>query len=323
MPIKLIIQIPCYNEEASLPRALAELPREISGVDIVEWLIIDDGSSDKTVETAINLGVHHVVRHPRNLGLAKAFMSGIEACISLGADIIVNTDADNQYCAADIPGLIAPLLAGECDMVIGARPITSIEEFSWIKKRLQLLGSWMLRVASGTGVADAPSGFRAISRKAAMRMNVFNDYTYTLETIIQAGYNGLSIKSVPVRVNKSIRPSRLVKSISSYVIRSIGTILRILMVYRPLKFFLALGSIPFTLGFAIGVRFVVYYAIGQGDGKVQSLILASLLMSVGVLLFVLALVADLIAVNRRLLEKLESRIRLVEERLPGRRENNR
>jgi len=311
--MKLIIQIPCYNEEQTLPETLRALPREIPGIDVLEWLIIDDGSSDRTVEVAREHGVHHIVRHPKNLGLARAFISGLDQGIALGADIIVNTDADNQYCADDIPLLVAPILNGEADMVIGARPILNIEDFSFIKKRLQQVGSWIVRKASKTDVVDAPSGFRAISRKAAMRMNVFNEYTYTLETIIQAGRNGMSVVSVPIRVNRTTRPSRLVKSILSYITRSGGTILRILMTYRPLRFFFMLGSVPFGLGLIIGLRFIYFYIIGDGTGKIQSLILASLLISLGFLFFILALVADLISVNRQLLEKLDWRIRQLEE----------
>ena len=217
--MKLIIQIPCLNESETLAIALAELPRTVEGFDTVEWLIIDDGSTDNTAEVARASGVHHVVRHPVNRGLAEAFMTGIDACLALGADVIVNTDADNQYNGADIPKLTAPVLAGEAEIVIGARPISETEHFSWIKKKLQRLGSWAVRVASRTNVADAPSGFRAISREAAMRLNVFNAYTYTLETIIQAGRSNMRVLSVPVRTNADLRPSRLVKSISSYVKR--------------------------------------------------------------------------------------------------------
>ena len=311
--MKVMIQIPCYNEEACLPDTLRELPRELPGIDSVEWLVVDDGSTDRTAEVAREHGVDHVVRHPQNLGLARAFTTGLNACIARGADIIVNTDADNQYCAADIPKLIEPVCRGRADLAIGARPIRDIAHFSRIKKLLQRLGSWTVRKASRTQVADAPSGFRAISREAAMQLNVFSDYTYTLETIIQAGHKGLSVVSIPVRVNDMTRPSRLIKSLPRYIGRSAATIWRILMIYRPRYTFFLLGSVPFLAGFVIGLRFMVYYAIGQGGGKIQSLILASLLMSLGFILFVFALLADLIGANRKLLEKLDWRIRQVEE----------
>jgi len=252
--MKLIIQIPCLNETGTLAIAIEALPREVPGFDTVEWLVIDDGSTDGTSELARKLGVHHIVRHPVNRGLAEAFMTGMDACLSLGADVIVNTDADNQYEARDIPKLTAPILAGEADMVIGARPISETEHFSWIKKQLQHLGSWAVRVASKTDVADAPSGFRAISRDTAMRLNVFNPYTYTLETIIQAGQSNLRVASVPVRTNDDLRPSRLVKSISSYVRRSLVTIGRVFVIYRPLFFVLVLATLLAIPGLLLAVR---------------------------------------------------------------------
>lgn len=235
--MKLIIQLPCYNEEGSLAVALSQLPRDLPGIDCVEWLVIDDGSTDKTAEVARRAGVDHIIRFPENRGLAKAFMAGLEACLAAGADIIVNTDADNQYFAGDIPNLIAPIQEGKADMVIGARPIATIDHFSPFKKMLQLAGSWAVRKASATRVADAPSGFRAISRRAAMQLNVFNEYTYTLETIIQAGHKGIAVVSVPIRVNEVLRPSRLVKSVGSYVKHSTWIICRIFMTYKPLRFF--------------------------------------------------------------------------------------
>ncbi|MGD1927849.1 MAG: glycosyltransferase family 2 protein [Leptolyngbyaceae cyanobacterium] len=300
--VKLIIQIPCYNEEATLGVTLAELPQTLPGVDCVEWLIIDDGSLDRTVEVARACGVKHVVQFPYNQGLAKAFMAGVEASVRAGADIIVNTDADNQYCAADIPQLIAPILQGEADMVLGARPINDIPHFSPVKKRLQGFGSWVVRLASNTQIPDAPSGFRAFSREAALKFNVFNEYTYTLETIIQAGQRGMKIESVPIRTNGYLRPSRLVKSIPSYVQRSLFTILRIFMTYRPLRFFLFAGSVPFSLGFLLGVRWLILYFGGTPRSHVPSLILAAILMLIGFQLWILGLVADLLAVNRKILE---------------------
>src|SRR5690606_4864832 len=241
---KLIIQIPCFNEAGTLAIALSALPREVPGFDKVEWLIIDDGCTDNTVEVARANGVDHVVRHTRNQGLARGFMNGLQACLEHGADVIVNTDADNQYNADDIPLLTQPILDRRADIVVGARPIQTIQHFSPIKKLLQKLGSWVVRVASKTNIPDAPSGFRAISRAAARRLVVFSDYTYTLETIIQAGQKNMAITSVPIRVNGDLRPSRLVKSIPSYIQRSIVTIIRVFVIYRPFRFF---GTIGVTL----------------------------------------------------------------------------
>jgi len=306
---KLIIQIPCYNEEASLPITLAALPREIAGVDVIEWLIIDDGSTDRTVEVARQFGVDHIVSFPHNQGLAKAFIAGLEACLRAGADVIVNTDADNQYCADDIPSLIEPILSGKAEIVIGARPISEIAHFSPTKKLLQKIGSRVVRMASNTNVEDAPSGFRAISREAALRLNVFNEYTYTLETIIQAGQNGLTITSVPVRTNEDLRPSRLIKGIPSYIKQSLLTILRIFMTYKPLRFFMITGSVPFAMGALIGVRWLVLYLSGTPRTHVPSLILASILILIGVQLWVFGLVADLLSVNRKMLEDIQLRIR--------------
>ncbi|MEW5833880.1 MAG: glycosyltransferase family 2 protein [Pseudomonadota bacterium] len=312
--MKLIIQIPCLNESETLAIALADLPREVDGFDTVEWLIIDDGSTDNTAEVAKANGVHHVVRHPVNRGLAEAFMTGIDACLRLGADVIVNTDADNQYSGADIRNLTPPILSGEADIVIGARPIDETEHFSWIKKKLQRLGSWAVRMASGTNVADAPSGFRAISREAAMRLNVFNAYTYTLETIIQAGRSNMRIVSVPVRTNADLRPSRLVKSISSYVKRSLGTILRVFIIYRPLAFFAWIGGTVFTLGLIAGFRFLYFYVIGSGEGHVQSVIFSALCIISGLLLGMMGMIGDLIATNRKLLERIDLRLQHLEHR---------
>jgi glycosyltransferase involved in cell wall biosynthesis len=311
--MKLIIQIPCYNEEATLGLTLSELPRQLPGIDEVEWLIINDGSRDRTVEVAQACGVDHIVNLQSNRGLAKGFMAGIEACLQAGADIIVNTDADNQYCGADIPKLIAPILAGNAQIVIGARPIQEISHFSPVKKLLQKSGSFVVRLASQTQIPDAPSGFRAISREAALRLNVFNQYTYTLETIIQAGQKGLVITSVPIRTNGFIRPSRLVKSISVYVQHSILTILRSFMTYRPLKFFMMLGSVPFSLGFLLCCRWLFLYwgIIGDDPAKprVPSLILAAILILIGVQLWIFGLIADLMGVNRQLLEDIQLRLR--------------
>jgi len=306
---KLIIQIPCYNEEATLGATLADLPRELPGIDQVEWLIIDDGSRDQTVEVAKASGVDHIVRHPKNQGLAKAFMSGLRASLAAEADIIVNTDADNQYCADDIPHLIEPILLKQAEIVVGARPITQIPHFSPVKKTLQRLGSYVVRLASNTNIPDAPSGFRAFSREAALQINVFDNYTYTLETIIQAGQKGMAIVSVPVRVNHDLRPSRLVKSTPTYVLRSMTTILRIFMLYKPLRFFLIVGSVPFSLGFLLGVRWLFFFVIGTERTRIPSLILTAILILIGVQLWVFGLIADLLAANRRLMEDIQVNLR--------------
>ncbi len=302
--MKLIIQIPCFNEAATLPIALEALPRKVPGFATVEWLIIDDGSSDNTAEVAKSHGVDHVVRHAGNKGLAKAFMTGLEASLRLGADVIVNTDADNQYNAGNIPALTAPILQHQADIVVGARPIATIEHFSPVKKVLQKLGSWVVRMASKTDIPDAPSGFRAMSRAAAQRLMVFNDYTYTLETIIQAGQKNMAITSVPVQVNGDLRPSRLVKSIPSYIKQSIFTIVRIFVIYRPFSFFGAIGSSLFGIGVLIGLRFLWHYLHGNGDGHVQSLILAAILLGMGFQTLLVAFVADLLSANRKLLEEI-------------------
>lgn len=310
---KLIIQIPCYNEERTLGITLAALPRQIPGIDKVEWLIINDGSRDRTVEVAKEFGVDHIVNFPTNQGLAKGFMAGLEACLRAGADIIVNTDADNQYCADDIPKLIQPILHGQAEMVIGARPIWDTRHFSMIKKMLQNFGSQMVRLASNTNIPDAPSGFRAFSRQAAMQLNVFNNYTYTLETIIQAGQKGIAVTSVPIRTNPNLRRSRLVKSIPSYVFRSAMTILRIFMLYKPLRFFTFLGTVPFTLGTLLGVRWLLlFFLVDPTRSRTPSLILAAILILIGFQLWMFGLIADLLAANRRLLEENRLRLRRIE-----------
>ncbi len=307
--IKLIIQIPCYNEEKTLAVTLAALPRQVPGVDVVEWLVVDDGSTDRTVEVARANGVDHVVRQRTNRGLAWAFMAGLDACIRRGADIIVNTDADNQYNADDIPVLVAPILRGEAEIVVGARPITDIEHWSFSKKLLQRVGSWVVRVASRTSIPDAPSGFRAMTRNAALRLNVFNDYTYTLETIIQAGRKNMAITSVPVRTNPDLRPSRLVRSMPRYVQRSLFTIVRIFMTYRPFRFFAIPGVLIFLAGAVPALRFLYFYAQGNGNGHIQSLLFSVLFLGSGAFLVVVGLIADLIGVNRMLLEEVRWRMR--------------
>ena len=314
--MKLIIQVPCYNEAETLSLCLKELPHEIKGFDKVEWLIINDGSSDNTVEVAKANGVDHIISFSKNQGLARGFMAGLQECLRLGADVIVNTDADNQYDSKDIPLLVTPILEGKADIVVGARPISNIKHFSFLKKILQKFGSWTVRIASKTQIPDAPSGFRALSREAALRMNVFNEYTYTLETIIQAGQKNMSIVSVPIHVNKDLRPSRLVKSIFSYVNKSVFTIIRIFMVYRPFRFFMNVGVIIFTSGLLLGIRYLYYYFTGSSSGHVQSLILMSILIGLGFQVILVAFMADLIAVNRRLLEDIQYKLRKTESNNP-------
>ena len=309
----LVIQIPCLNEEESLPITLQELPRQVEGFDTVLWMVIDDGSTDSTVEVAKNHGVDHILRIGGNRGLANAFRNGIREALRLGADVIVNTDADNQYQAEDIPLLTAPILAGEAEIVVGTRPISTTAHFSARKKVLQKLGSWVVRIASRTRVEDAPSGFRAISKEAAQRLNVFGDYTYTLETIIQAGWQRMRIISVPIRTNRDLRPSRLLKSISMYVRVSTITIIRSFVAYRPFHFFGISGLVTFLFGLLIGLRFLYFYATGDGNGHVQSLILTAVLLTTGFMLMMVALIADLISINRKLLEKVDQRLASLEE----------
>ena len=307
--MKLIIQIPCLNEAETLEIALNDLPKHIDGIDEIEILIINDGSVDNTVEVARKWGVNYIVSFTRNKGLAKGFMAGIDACLRNGADIIVNTDADNQYCGEDIEKLVRPILDKRADIVIGERPIDDTEHFSPLKKKLQHFGSYVVRVASKTDIPDAPSGFRAFSREAAIHLNVMNNYTYTLETIVQAGRTSMAITSVPVRTNGELRKSRLFSSMFGYVKRSMLTIVRAFMMYRPLTFFSILGLIPFTLGFALVVRFLVYFFSGAGNGHIQSLVFSSTLMLLGFMTFVVGLQADCIANNRKLLEDIQWRVR--------------
>lgn len=306
---KLIIQIPCFNEEESLSLTLKDLPKNLPGIDCVEWLIINDGSVDSTVEVAKAHGVDHIVDFTYNHGLAKAFMAGIEASLLAGADIIVNTDADNQYYAGDISTLIAPILAGHAEFVVGARPIDKIKSFSRVKKVLQKLGSWVVQIASQTNIPDATSGFRAFTRNAAMQLNVFDKYTYTLETIIQAGQDGIAITSVPIRTNQYTRPSRLVKSNSAYIKKSILTIFRIFMAYRPLQFFTVLGSVPLSLGLSLWGRWLILIAQDPSRTRAPSLIVSSVVILAGFQLILFGLVADLMAVNRKILEDIQLRQR--------------
>lgn len=316
--MKLIIQIPCYNEAETLEIALNDLPRKIDGIDEIEYLIINDGSKDKTVEVARRWGINYVVNFKCNRGLAKGFMAGLDACLRNGADIIVNTDADNQYCGDDIEKLVRPILEGKADIVIGARPIDETEHFSPLKKKLQHLGSWTVRKASKTDIPDAPSGFRAYSREAAMRMNVVNEYTYTLETIVQAGREKMAITSIPIRTNPELRKSRLFNSMFGYVKKSLLTIVRAFMMYKPLRFFSIIGGIVFAAGLALGIRFLVYLGMGQSAGHIQSLILASTLMVLGFQTVISGLQADLIGANRKIMEDMQERIRRLDYELSSR-----
>lgn len=306
---KLIIQIPCFNEGKTLGTTLSALPREVAGFDRVEWLVIDDGSDDDTVAVAKQGGVDHIVSLPHNHGLSAAFMTGIEAALKAGADVIVNTDGDNQYDAGAIPELVRPIIERNAQIVVGERPIMQIDEFSLLKKWLQKLGSAVVRFASGTRVPDATSGFRAIHREAALRLCVFNGYTYTLETIIQAGRKNIPITSVKVKANPSTRPSRLIKSVPSYLWRSVGTILRIFVLYKPLRSFFLVATLFLVPGILIGLRFVfLKYVAGQGDGNIQSLILAAILIVTAMIVFGAGILADLVAANRVLLEEVRMRL---------------
>jgi len=311
--LKLIIQIPCFNEQDVLPITLSDLPKNIEGIDEIEILIIDDGSSDDTVQIAREFGVNHVVSIPVNKGLANAYIQGIDACLKVGADIIVNTDADNQYRADDIEKLVKPIIENKADIVIGTRPISKTEHFSYLKKKLQKIGSWVVRYASETDVEDAPSGFRAISRDTAIKLYVFNKYTYTLETIIQAGQSGMRILSVPIRTNEDLRPSKLARSTRIYVQRSIGTILKIFMIYRPVKSFFILGMVPFFLGFALGLRWVIlFYLEDTGRSHLPSLILSAILIIIGFQTLLFGFFAELISANRKILEENRVRLRTLE-----------
>lgn len=303
--MKLIIQIPCYNEAETLAIALGALPREVNGFDEVEWLIINDGSEDDTVKVAQECGVDHIVNFKHNQGLAKGFMGGIKECLRQGADVIVNTDADNQYEADDIPKLTQPILDGKSEYVVGERPIAQTDHFSPAKKFLQKLGSWVVRKASKTDIPDAPSGFRAISRECATQLNVYNDYTYTLETIIQAGQKNMAITSVPIRTNEDLRPSRLLSSIPNYIKKSVVTIVRIFVVYKPFSFFISIAILLFGLGLLLALRYLYFYFTGDGEGHTQSVILAGVLMGMGFQTGLIAFVADLLSVNRKLLEELK------------------
>ena len=307
--MKLIIQIPCLNEELTLPETLKDLPKSLDGIDDIEVLVIDDGSSDRTVEVAKEHGVHHVLSLTNNKGLAKAFIYGINRALHLGADIIVNTDADNQYFGGDIAKLIKPILSKRADIVIGDRQVETIRHFSPFKILLQKLGSWTVRQLSGTTIPDATSGFRAYSKEAALQMNVISDFTYTVETIISAGNKNLAIEHTPVRTNKKLRESRLFPSIQVYLRRTLVTMLKVYSMYRPLKLFTIAGGTIFLIGFAIGCRYLFFFFQGQTEGHIQSLILSAITLIVGFQIIMMGIAAELIAVNRQLLEDIQLRIK--------------
>jgi glycosyltransferase involved in cell wall biosynthesis len=309
--MKLIVQIPCLNEESSLPETLRAIPRSIPGIDQVEILIVDDGSTDRTVEVARAHGVHHVVRFIRRKGLAAAFMAGLDASLKLGADVIVNTDADNQYPGHEIPRLLAPILAGQADMVVGDRGVADLQHFSHTKRLLQRLGSWVVRKVSGTAIGDATSGFRAFTREAALRINIVSEFTYTLESIIQAGKKKLAIAHLPIEARQT-RPSRLFGSTWEYLKRSAATILRIYAMYEPFRVFVVLGSLLLLAGTGLGLRYAYFWWLGEVRGHVQSAILSVLLLILGFQTLQWGVMADLIASNRKLLEDLLYRVRKLE-----------
>lgn len=310
--MKLIIQIPCYNEEETLPQTIADLPKEIDGVDEIETLIIDDGSTDRTIEMAHKLGVNHVVKQVSNRGLALAFKAGLDACLRLGADIIVNTDGDNQYYGGNIPELIGPILKGKAEIVIGDRQTDTIEHFSPLKKKLQKLGSKVVRKFSETNVIDTTSGFRAYSREAAMKMNVVSEYTYTLETIIDAGLKKMAIENVPIKTNEKLRESRLFKSPWAYIKRSAATIVRTSVSRSPLKLFLPIAIAVFIVGLVLAIRYLVFWGVGEGGGHVQSLLLSAILLICSFLMAMFALLADANSAQRKVMDEILYRVKKLE-----------
>jgi len=310
--VKVIVQIPCYNEEATLPATVHDLPRELPRVDEIEILVVDDGSCDRTAQVAEELGIPHVIRLKQNQGLAYAFTTALDAALDAGADIIVNTDGDNQYRGEDVERLIQPLLDGEADIAIGDRGVAALEHFSPVKRWLQRWGSWVVEKAAGIPIPDATSGFRAFTREAALRLTVLSDYTYTLETLIQAGARRMAVTYVPVRTNPQMRQSRLIGNVPQFLVVSAITVLRFFAMYRPLRLFLSLGALLIVGGVAIGLRFLYYYLAGTGAGKVQSLILAAILTIVGFQVCLIGLMADLVRLNRKMLEEAVFRIRRLE-----------
>jgi glycosyltransferase involved in cell wall biosynthesis len=310
--VKLIIQIPCYNEEATLPATVRDLPRSLPGIDAIELLVIDDGSTDRTAAVARELGVHHILSFPQNQGLAAAFQAGLEAALAAGADIIVNTDGDNQYCGADVARLVEPILAGRAQIVVGDRGVAALAHFSPLKRWLQRFGSWVVERAAGIPIPDATSGFRAFSREAALRLTVLSDYTYTLETLIQAGARHMAVVYVPVRTNPQTRRSRLIRSTPTFLALSAVTILRFYAMYRPLRIFMSVGGASLAIGVALGLRFLYFFMGSHGTGHVQSLILAAILSIVGIQVCLIGLIAELVRLNRKLLEEMLYRVRRME-----------
>jgi glycosyltransferase involved in cell wall biosynthesis len=310
--MKLIIQIPCYNEEPTLPQTVHDLPRSLPGIDAIEYLVVDDGSTDRTVEVAQELGVHHVIRLKQNCGLAAAFAAGLEAALDAGADIIVNTDADNQYRGEDIGRLVQPILNGQADIVVGDRGVAALEHFSPFKRTLQRAGSWVMQRAAGIPIPDATSGFRAFTREAALRLTILSDYTYTLETLIQAGARRMAVVFIPIRTNPQIRRSRLIRNIPSFLGISTVTIIRFYTMYRPLRVFVTTGSLLIAGGVVLGLRFLVFFLQGRGTGMVQSLILAAILAIVGIQVCLVGLIADSVSLNRKMMEETLYRVRRTE-----------
>lgn len=310
--MKLIVQIPCFNEEHTLPETIADIPRQITGINKIEILIIDDGSTDRTIEVAKKLGVDHIICNKKNIGLSRTFRKGMDECLKRGADIIVNTDGDNQYYGADIAKLVEPIINGSAEMVIGDRQTSKIPHFSIFKKILQKLGSATVRKLSGTDVPDTVSGFRAFSREAAIRLNIISPFSYTIETIIQAGKKHMAIASVPIRVNEKTRESRLFKSIPKFIERQLSSMLRMYLMYQPLRFFVYIGMIFTLIGLVPIIRFLFFYYIGEGNGHLQSLILGGIFLLMGFITFVMAILADLLNFNRHLIEATLEKVRRIE-----------
>ncbi|MGM0454083.1 MAG: glycosyltransferase family 2 protein [Thermodesulfobacteriota bacterium] len=310
--MKLIVQIPCYNEEKTLPQTVRDIPRKIEGIDAVEILVIDDGSTDRTVEAARELGVDHIVQNCGNKGLAETFQVGLDHCLRLGADVIVNTDGDNQYRGENIARMVQPVIRGEADIVVGDRQTDTIAHFNFVKKKLQKLGSMVVRLLSNTQVPDAVSGFRAFSRQAAMRINVVSAYSYTVETIIQAGNKKLKIATVPVSTNPKTRESRLMKSLPRFIFQQLATMVRMYTMFKPLRTFFLIGSICIIGALIPSVRFLIYYMAGQGGGHIQSLILATILFIIGFQVLIVGLLGDVISSNRKLIEEALLRIKRME-----------
>ncbi len=310
--MKLIIQIPCYNEEHTLPQTVNDLPNQIEGIDEIEYMIIDDGSSDKTIEVARSLGVHHIVVNKNNKGLARTFRKGLDECLKRGADIIVNTDGDNQYAGWDVAKLVVPILEGKADVVVGDRKTNDIEHFSPLKKLLQRVGSYVVKKVSGVKVPDAVSGFRAYSREAALQLNIISPFSYTIEALIQSGKKHMAVTHVPVETNAKTRESRLFTSIPKFIERQVTTILRMYTMYQPLRVFVLLGALITLIGLIPIVRFLIFYMMGDGDGHIQSLILGGVLTLLGIITFLIAIIADLINFNRQLIEQTLEKVRRME-----------